>query len=218
MATLGTNLLVTGPIGCDQMRLVETLHGISLLRSRKLVPIDRVPDRDRTRQREIIARAERSTLAIKIEEDAPMLDGTFASMLFSPGYQVRVVAMAPYASKARDVLGAENVRTMETIALRPLAARAGAIPQLLTRLFEERGSPLRLSDMTSPNQAALQAYQWPENFIDLRIAADRLVMIAREGSLRAAADALGQSRSSLQRWYTEQVGLRFPLVEEQRPA
>jgi transcriptional regulator of acetoin/glycerol metabolism len=65
--------------------------------------------------------------------------------------------------------------------------------------------------LTPANQAALQAYSWPDNFIDLRLAADRIVAIAREGSVNKASKALGVSTSTLHYWFT-QVGLTQPLV------
>ena len=110
-----------------------------------------------------------------------------------------------------DVLGAPNVRSMRTVFVRPLALRAEAIPRLLDRLLAERGTILRVADLTPPNQSALQTYAWPGNLTDLQSAADRLIAIARDGSLLKASKALGVSNSTLHYWFG-QVGMSLPLV------
>jgi pSer/pThr/pTyr-binding forkhead associated (FHA) protein len=211
IATSGAHVLVLGEPGCDQEQLARTMHGISLRRTRDLVELADVPS-DRALQREILDRASKSTLVISISADTPVMDGTFASSLFSSSYQIRIVALAPTTSKAAAVLGKENIPTMRTISLRPVSMRVGAIPRLLDQMFVERATPLRVSDLTRSNQQALQAYAWPENLDSLREAADRLTVIARAPSMRSAAETLALARTSLEYWFSDKLGLSMPLV------
>lgn len=211
VATSGSHVLITGEPGSGQALLARTIHGISLLRGRPLVELDTLPD-DRRQQRAIIDRASRSTLVINIGAKAPVMDAAFVSMVFSPNFNIRVIVIAPSASKAEDVLGAANIRSMRAVFVRPLALRSEAIPRLLDRLLAERGTILRVADLTPANQTALQTYAWPGNLTDLQTAADRLIAIARDGSLLKASKALGVSNSTLHYWFG-QVGMSLPLVE-----
>lgn len=211
VATSGVHVLITGEPGSGQALLARTIHGISLLRARPLVELANLPD-DRRQQRAIIDRAARSTLVITIGPKSPVMDAAFVSMVFSPSFNIRVIVIAPSASKAEDVLGAPNIRPMRNVFVRPLALRAEAIPRLLDRLLAERGTILRVADLTPANQSALQTYAWPGNLSDLQIAADRLIAIARDGSLLKASKSLGVSNSTLHYWFS-QVGMSLPLVQ-----
>ena len=212
IATTGAHVLITGEHGCDQDQLARMLHSISLRRGREIVELEEVPS-DRAQQRAIIDRASRSTLVVTIDEQRAVMDGAFSASLFSPSYQIRVVAIAPTISKATSVLGAANMQSIRAVAVRPLSQRAGAIPRLLDRLLIARSSPLRVSDLTRANQAALQAYSWAENLIDLRIAADRLAVIASAPSIRKAAEKLELHPSSLHYWL-DHLSLSAPIVGE----
>lgn len=209
-AVHGSHVVITSEPGCDQEQLARIMHSISLRRGRELVELQEVPT-DRAKQRAILDRASRSTIVISIDANTPVMDGTFASSLFSPTYQIRVFAIAPTTSVAAAVLGTENLATMRVIPVRPLSMRPTAIPHLLDRLLIERGSSLRASEMTGASQAGIQAYAWPHNLIDLRAAADRLAMIYGTPSGRQAAARLGIHHSSLQYWL-DQLGLTWPLV------
>ena len=210
IATTGSHVLITGERGCDQDQLARMLHSVSLRRGREIVELEAVPT-DRAQQRAIIDRASRSTLVVTIDEQRAVMDGAFSASLFSPSYQIRVIAIAPTMSKATAVLGAANMQTIRVVAVRPLSQRAGVIPRLLDRLLTARSSPLRVSDLTRANQAALQAYSWPENLIDLRVAADRLAMIASTPSIRKAAEKLELHPSSLHYWL-DHLSLSAPIV------
>jgi hypothetical protein len=208
-ATYGGNLLVTGEPGCDQDRLARTIHEISLRRGRDIVEIDQIPE-DRAQQRAIIDRAARSTLVLSIGAKCPVIDPAFGSMICSPSFHIRIIALAPTISKANDVLGNATVRRMQHVPLQPLARRRGSIHSLLDGMFAERGATLRVSDLSAENQAALRGYAWPDNLIGLRLAVERLNTIERERSLRKASDALGVSTSTLHYWFN-QLGLTLPL-------
>ena len=102
------------------------------------------------------------------------------------------------------------------VSLEPLARRRGAIHRLLDAMFQERGSPLRVSAMTFYNQDALRRHRWPHNFASLRQAADRLVAVAQEPSLRRAALALRVPPATFHHWYADIVGLESPLLADAR--
>lgn len=214
LATSRVHLLVTGEAGCDQDRLARTLHDISLLRARPCAELAEVPA-DRAEQRAILDRASRSTLVVTIDRDSPVMDAAFVSMLFSPHFHVRVIAIAPALKKANNVLTDANVRSMRHITLHPLAYRVGAIHRLLDGMLAERGTALRVADMSARNQAALRSYSWPGNFDELRRVADRLTklsVVRGRPTLRQAAEALGMtSHRSLDHWLG-QLGLALPIV------
>lgn len=202
------HLLISGDRGCDQDRLAQAIHAISPLRNRPLVWVDSIPA-DRGGQKELLVRASRATMVLAIGDDMPVIDETFRSSLFSTSYRIRVIVLA-WPTRARAVLG-EDYSNMRRIELRPLAYRE-QLGRLLDRQLEQRSSPLRLSHMTEANRKALLRHEWRGNFDDLRRAADRLAAVAREGSLRRAASALGESYSTFQHWFTNMIGLRLPLT------
>lgn len=209
-AAHGSHILITGEPGCDHARVARTIHDISLLRARAPVSVRHVPD-ERARQREMLDNAARSTLILEIDAKTPVMDAAFASAVFSPEQHIRVIALAPSITRANQVLGDPNVRDMRLVSLQPLARRQRMIPRLLDRLLVDRGIALRTADLTPKNQAALQSYDWPHNFDDLRLAADRIDVLAREGTLRKTAEVLGMSVSTFHYWFNA-VGLSLPLL------
>jgi hypothetical protein len=213
-ATCSSHLLITGDPGSDLDRLARAIHAVSLRRSRSLVEMGAVPP-DRAQQREIVKRAERSTLVIELDPVAPPLDPTFCSMVFSADHHIRVIALAPTLKLARRLLPAEHLERIHPIWVRPLVARPGDIPVLLDQLLAERGAPLRVADLTARNRSALAACEWRDNFIGLRAAAERLAAIAQVRGWEAMdwrerATATSIPRSTLHDWFTA-LGLTLPL-------
>jgi hypothetical protein len=74
-------------------------------------------------QRDLLMRAQKSTLVIMIDDEMPAIDASFRSMLFSPAYRIRVLVCARSLDRAQRVLGAENM-CQHRIDLRPLAFRS----------------------------------------------------------------------------------------------
>jgi hypothetical protein len=214
-AVHGAHMVITGEPGCDQLDLARMIHKMSRQRSREIVERDSIPE-ERSKQSDLIKNdAARSTLVLTLASSQPV-DPMFVSMLFSPSFQVRVIVLAQTFDVARKGLGVQQLQAMQHIALRPLAMRSEAIPRLLDRMFEERDSPLRVSQLTRDNQRALRAHDWPENFISLRHAADCLATIALYDSIPQAAVVLGIKRATLYNWYKEIVGLSYPLLARGR--
>jgi hypothetical protein len=194
------HLMIVGESGCDHAVLARAIHQMSLLRDKPLVEIDHVPE-DRAGQRKIIDDAAQSILVISIGPKTPLLDAAFVSMIFSSDHHIRVIALASSTQRANEVLrGGASVVNMDVIPLRPLARRRRIIPFVLDRMLVERGSDVRFERLTETNQRGLQAHDWPENLDELRIAAEYLSVIAREGSLRKAAVALGMSLTTFHTW------------------
>lgn len=208
------HLLLTGETGCDLDRLARAIHAVSLRRSRAIVEIAELPT-DRGQQREILRHAARSTLVIDLDElDAPV-DPTFGSMAFSPDYHIRVIALAATPTVARKLLALEEMERLQPIFIRPLAMRPGDVPDLLDGMLAERQAPFRLDDLAPANRDALCSHDWRDNFIGLRIAADRLTAISRVRGWEAMnwqerGAALETPKTTLFEWFNG-MGLMSPL-------
>lgn len=209
-AAHSSNIVIAGEKGCDHLRLARAIHRVSLRRNRPIVEIERVPE-ERSQQRAIIDAATRSTLVITVDDDASVVDAAFASMIFSAPFHIRVIALATASETVGKVLGHSYAAPMRLIQLLPIARRRGMISRLLDQLLSERDAPFRVSDLTAKNQEALQTYEWPENFDDLRFAADALIAMHRGGSIRGTADILGIKKSTWHYWMAA-VGLSKPLT------
>lgn len=207
------HLLVIGPRGCGQERLVETIHSISPMRTRRIVWADSIPT-DRTGQKELLLRAQKTTLALAIDDDTNEIEPAFRSMLFSPSYRVRVLVCAPSSDHTQRVLGAEHA-SMRRIELRPLAFRTDQLARILDRQLEQLGSPLRFERLTKVNREALMKCEWRRNLDDLHSAAQRLAAVQRSGSLRKAATALGiKNFNVMQKWFSDSMELTLPLTAD----
>lgn len=207
------HLLVTGPRGCWQQQLVETIHSISPMRTRDAVRVTALPP-DRAGQRELLMRAQKTSLVIAIDDETAEIDRTFASMLFSPSYRIRVLVIAPSFERAQKVLGTE-LTAMRRIELRPLAFRTDQLARLLDKQLDEAGSALRFEQLTTANRDALTASEWRRNLDDLRIAAQRLAAVHRARTLRQAMKLLGiKNFNVLQTWFTDTMQLTLPLTAD----
>jgi hypothetical protein len=137
---------------------------------------------------------------------ASQIDPTFCSMLFSPGCHVRVIVIASSDRVARRGLPGKSIEQMQHIWIRPIGARAGELPAIFDRLFHERDAPIRLANLTRANRERLVGHEWRGNWHELRVAAERLSLIARTPNWEALdwrerAAALGIAKSTLYDWY-----------------
>ncbi len=208
------HLLLTGETGCDLDRLARAIHAVSARRSRPLVEIAEPPG-DRAMQREILKRAARSSLVINLEAIEAPLDPTFCSMALSPDFHIRVIVLAPTPTVARELLAIESMERLHQIWVRPLGMRPGDIPGLLDRMIAERQATFRLADLAPQNQDVLCSYEWRDNFIGLRLAAERLIAISRVHGWEAMSwqersAALGIAKTTLFEWFGG-LGLTSPL-------
>jgi pSer/pThr/pTyr-binding forkhead associated (FHA) protein len=207
------HFLLTGETGCDLDRLARAIHAVSLRRTRALVELSELPA-ERAAQREILRRAERSTLVIDLGAAEQPFDPTFCAMAFSH-HQIRIIVLASTPAVARRLIAIEDIEQLQHIWIRPLGTRPGEIPKLLDRMLVERGAQFRLADLTACNYAALCNYDPRDNFIGLRLIADRLTAMSRiagwdtmNWSERSAA--LGLPKTTLYDW-CRSLGLSSPL-------
>lgn len=203
-------LLLTGEAGSDLDRLARAIHAMSLQRSRTAVEVATLPP-ERAAQVALAQHAAQTSLILPLGDDGPPLDPYFASMLFDVSSGVRLIALASSPEIARRALTDAGVERMQRVEVRPLAYRRGEIHKLLDRRFGESGFDRRTADLTRVNQDALQTYDWPGNFDELRDIADAIIAHATLGGLRPAAGALGMSSHKKLARRFERVGLRFPL-------
>lgn len=209
-ATGNSNMIITGEDGCDHARLVHVIHQVSLVRRRPIVEVSSIPE-DRSKQREIIDAASRSMLVIAVPKDPELMDPAFESMIFSPAFHIRVVALAKSRENASRMLGTSYVNQMQHVQLLPLARRPAMIPRLLDQLLKERGAGLQFGRLTPRNQEALREFAWPENFNDLRDAANLVAAMETGSTVRAAAKALGVPTTTFYYWM-QRFGLTRPLT------
>ncbi len=209
------HLLLTGETGCDLDRLARAIHAVSLRRSRALVALAELPA-DRGAEREILRRARRSSLLVRLDAIKAPLDPAFCAMAFSPAYHIRVIAVAPLATAARRLLPVEDARHLQHVGIRPLRMRPADLPGLLDRLLAERRAAFRLADLAPRNRDALCNHDWRDNFIGLRLAADRLAGIGRipdweTMSWHERSAALGMPKTTIFDWF-KALGLASPLL------
>ncbi|MFT3700180.1 MAG: FHA domain-containing protein [Kofleriaceae bacterium] len=206
------HLLIVAMRGCGQERLLETIHAISPMRGKAPIVVEDIPA-DRAEQRDLLLRAQKTSMLLAITDDTKPFDSMFSSMLFSPSYRIRVLARAPSIECAQRVLGRECA-AMRRIDLRPLAFRIDQLPRLLDRQFERLETTLRFDQIAPENQAALMANEWRRNLDEVVLAAPKLVAVATSGSLRKAAPALGiKNYNNLQSWYSNTMKLKLPLTK-----
>jgi hypothetical protein len=208
------HMLLTGETGGDLERLARAIHAVSLRRSRPVVEITELPG-DRGKQREILKRAARSSLLIRLDAFTTPLDPTFSSMALSSDFHIRVIVIAPTTTIARRLLATDEMEQLQHIWVRPLAMRPGDIPELLDHLLAERQARFRFPDLSPGNREALCSHEWRDNFTGLRLAADRLVAISRlQGweamSWQERSNALGMAKTTIYNWFCG-LGLTSPL-------
>jgi len=211
-----SNLLLWGEPTCEQEELARAIHAVSLRSSRNAIELTAVPE-ERARQRTIIDSAARSTLILSLFAVQRPLDATFCSMVCTPTYHVRVIVLAPTVDVARALMTQDAIDQMQHVWVRPLAVRSDEIDRLLDGLFAKQQASVRAADLTPENRAALRAYDWPKNFVELRLVADGVVAHVAHGGYRPAAKSLGMAKSSLQALF-DRVGLTHPLLTDEEVA
>jgi len=205
-----SHLILTGEPNCDQDRLAQAIHAVSLRRRRPHVELRDVPE-SRQQERAVLDSAARSTLLLMIEPERRPLDPSFVSMIYSPSYHVRVIVLAATVDIARAALGQSHVDQMQHVWVRPLSQRSEDIERLLDRLLAERQAPIRTANFSADNRAGLRGpHDWSKNLEDLRQIADAIVAYEIHKGQRGAANELGMSRTAFQRLF-ESVGMSTPL-------
>lgn len=194
--TAGDPLLLVGPAGCEQRYLAEQIHGTSARRMFGFSAISPVPERDRVGD---LPAAARGTAYLDLAEH-PRLPAWFVAHLFSDTYRARPIIAAPSVEAARLCLGEHNLLKLNVITIPAIKDRSGDVPGILDSLF--RCAPLKserdISPLGDERLNRLKAFEWPDNFDDLRRNAPKiLAYIEADFSTRAAARKLGKSHQAV---------------------
>ncbi len=197
MINEGEPLLLVGPPACEQRFLAEQIHATSARRALGFVAVaSPLPDRDQLGE---LATASQGTLYLNLAEFNRM-PAWFVGHLFGGTYQVRPIVAAPSAEVARKHLGDLNMPRLRAVAIPPIKERRGDVPGIFNSLF--RQAPLKsereVAALGDARTARLKAFDWPDNFDDLRRSAPKLLAYIEAGfNETAAATALGIKRQSL---------------------
>jgi len=214
------HLLITGEPHCRQDELARLIHKMSPRHEHPIVEWSgRDLPTDRDALRAVEHAAARTTLVLDLADHDTPMDPTLASALLG-SERLRVIVLARSAELAERVLGERHIRPMlgehrdprQHLPLHPLTRRPDAILRLIDHAFKDLPAALRTMQITARNRAALCACPWKDNFAGIRLAAQRLDVISRQGTFRKAAEVLEMSHSSLQYWYANSLGLSVPLM------
>lgn len=124
----------------------------------------------------------------------------FVGHLFGGTYPVRPIIATPSAEVARKHLGDLNMPRLRVVVVPPIKDRKHDVPGILNSLF--RQPPLKrdreIAELGETWLQRLRAFDWPDNFADLRRNAPKILAYIESGfNESAAALALGIKRQSL---------------------
>jgi len=193
----GDPLLLVGPAACEQRYLAEQIHCTSARRTYGFSPIlAPLPERD---QLGGLAAASRGTAYLDLAEHH-RLPAWFVSNLFGDTYQVRPIISSPSVEVARLCLGEHNLPKLCVITIPAIKDRSGDVPGILNSLFRQPplGSEREIAALGESKLERLKAFDWPDNFNDLRRNAPKiLAYIEAAFNARATARKLGKSHQSV---------------------
>lgn len=193
----GDPLLLIGPRASEQRLLAEQIHATSARRGLGFVPISApLPERDRFNE---FAAASHGTVYVDLDE-MRRVPAWFVGHLFGHTYQVRPIIAAPSAEAARKHLGDLNMPRLRVITIPAVKERREDVPGILNSLFRQPplNSDREVAELGAHRIERLKAFDWPENFDDLRRNAPKILAYINSGfNETAAARALGKTRQSL---------------------
>jgi transcriptional regulator of acetoin/glycerol metabolism len=205
-------ILVVGPEGAGQMELVRAIHEMSVRRDQALVEAP-VPPTEREAMRQLITKAHRGTLAVTVTGEP--LDDLFLDLVLAAEFHVRLIVLAHSLKAVMKSVRLDALARMNHVELRPLREHPDNLGTLLDRLFSEKELSLRMSDLTTENQDALRAHDWPGNLDELREVASYIGAIVSAGSIRGAARLIDVPRTTIQK-RMDRLDLTLPLTREDR--
>jgi hypothetical protein len=193
----GDPLLLIGPAACEQQHLAEQIHGTSARRTFGFSPIlPPVPERD---QAGGLAAVSRGTAYLDLVEHH-RLPAWFVGHLFGDTYRVRPIIASPSVEAARLCLGEHNLRKLRVIAIPAIKDRSGDVPGIFNSLFRQPPleSEREIGALEQWRVERLKAFNWPDNFDDLRRNAPKILAYIETGfNTRGAARKLGKSHQSV---------------------
>jgi transcriptional regulator with AAA-type ATPase domain len=195
--TTGDPLLLIGPAACEQRYLAEQIHGTSARCNFGFSPI--VPPVSGRDQVGGLAAAARGTAYLDLAAHH-RLPAWFVAGLFGDTLRVRPIVASPGVAAARLNLGEHNVPKFRMITIPAIKHRSADVPGILESLF--RRPPLEseqaIAALGETRLERLLAFDWPDNFDDLRRNAPKILAYIEAGfSTRAAARKLGKSHQSV---------------------
>lgn len=197
MVSAGEPLLLIGPPACEQRFLAEQVHATSARRGLGFSAITApLPERDGFNE---FAAASHGTVYVDLDE-LRRLPAWFVGLLFGDTYQLRPILAASSAELARKHLGDLNMPRLRVITIPAIKDRRDDVPGILNSLFRQPAlnSDREVSALGPQRLMRLKAFDWPENFDDLRRNAPKILAYINSGfNETAAARALGRTRQSL---------------------
>jgi len=195
--TTGEPLLLVGPTDCEQRYLAEQIHATSARRALGFVAIQ--PPLPAQQQAGGLATASHGTVYLDLAAFTK-LPAWFVAHLFGPTYKVRPIIAAPSVETARARLGDLNMPNLRVISIPPIKERRIDVPGILNSLF--RQPPLQsereITELGNERLEKLKAFDWPDNFDDLRRNAPRILAYIESGFNESeTARRLDKSRQSV---------------------
>jgi pSer/pThr/pTyr-binding forkhead associated (FHA) protein len=195
--TTGEPLLLVGPAVCEQRYLAEQIHCTSARRGFGFAPIS--PPLPERAQVSGLAAASHGTAYLDLA-NFHRLPAWFVDHLFGDTYQVRPIIASPSVETATLRLGDHNMPKLRVITIPSIKDRSVDVPGILNSLF--RRPPLdsarEIAELGESRLERLQAFDWPDNFDDLRRNAPRILAYIEAGfNERATARKLGKSHQSV---------------------
>lgn len=193
----GDPLLLIGSPACEQRYLAEQIHATSARRSLGFVAISApLPEREEAGG---LASASHGTAYLDLSSFS-RVPAWFVDNLFGDTYQVRPIIAAPSIEIARKHFGDLNISRLRVVAVPAIKDRRRDVPGILNSLFRQTplNSEREVGELGAARLERLMAFEWPDNFDDLRRNAPKILAYIESGfNETAAARALGRSRQSL---------------------
>jgi len=191
---------IAGPSGCRWRAIADVLHRASPHRRDGMVDIGTAVELDavvRQGTRCALVDAVRAPDLLRTLHDAVRADSVVRWI---------VIARDEHAGRLRPPSGI----AVDLVEIPPLRRRRAEIPRILDVLFTRAHQEIGGEEIGADNVEALATYRWPRNFEELAEVIDWLPVLLRHGGVtRAAADELGENRSTLQQW-AKRLRLTFP--------
>jgi len=193
----GDPLLLVGPKDCEQRYLAEQIHCTSARRALGFAAITPpLPDREQVGG---LATASHGSVYLDLAE-FKSIPAWFVGHLFGDTYKVRPIIASPSHEMAGARLGDLNMPRLCDITIPPIKDRRDDVPGILNSLFRQPplNSQREVADLGDARLARMCAFEWPDNFDDLRRNAPKILAYIESGfNMEAAATRLGKKRQTI---------------------
>jgi hypothetical protein len=175
---------------CQPAALARELHKSSGRRGEPFRVLDVRAGLREADIRPVFAQAARGTIYLDLltVDDVPDF---LAQLLFGDEFGVRSIVSGANLKVAQRKLLHYAAFFDGDIEVPAVSARRQDAPRMLDELLDQLGSSQRVARLGVDRVAALAAYDWPEDIAQLRRSAERIHAYLENGSMTAAAKALG---------------------------